>query len=314
MFTLRFDMRSQSPGLATSELYAAATEMSAWADTRGCVAVVLCEHHCADDGYLPSPLLLGAAIAARTEQCDAEPDDPPALLRCGPARGGYFRAGPHQRGQGRLYLRDRLPAEEFDHFGLSLSDRGRIADEKLPCCAACWPAKGRTRRQADAGAPRPRTPEGPGCCGGGRAWRRPGVRDATAWACLPTAGCRDAGGVRGGLPGHGFEPGFALIPERDVVANLSSPTTSTRLGTRSASTCCTTRWPTRNGTPTTRCRPTSKAPRPSPNCARRRPPTRSCRSTRPQRVRAARFQSVAVVRRDSARLAWPYLKRFAELN
>ncbi len=33
-FTLRFDMRSQSPGMATSELYAAASAMSAWAETR----------------------------------------------------------------------------------------------------------------------------------------------------------------------------------------------------------------------------------------------------------------------------------------
>ena len=68
MFTLRFDMRAPSIGAPPTELYAAASEMSAWAETRGCVAAVLCEHHCADDGYLPSPLLLGAAIAARTQQ------------------------------------------------------------------------------------------------------------------------------------------------------------------------------------------------------------------------------------------------------
>ena len=109
MFTLRFDMRSQSPGLATSDLYAAASEMSAWAETRGCLAVVLCEHHCADDGYLPSPLLLGAAIAARTKQLMLNLTILLPFYDVARLGGGHLRAGPHQRGQGHLCLRDRLP-------------------------------------------------------------------------------------------------------------------------------------------------------------------------------------------------------------
>jgi alkanesulfonate monooxygenase SsuD/methylene tetrahydromethanopterin reductase-like flavin-dependent oxidoreductase (luciferase family) len=40
--------------------------MAEWADSRGCLAAYVCEHHCSDDGYLPSPLLLTAALAART--------------------------------------------------------------------------------------------------------------------------------------------------------------------------------------------------------------------------------------------------------
>ena len=35
---------------------------------RGCIAAVLCEHHGAEDGYLPSPIILASAIAARTER------------------------------------------------------------------------------------------------------------------------------------------------------------------------------------------------------------------------------------------------------
>jgi alkanesulfonate monooxygenase SsuD/methylene tetrahydromethanopterin reductase-like flavin-dependent oxidoreductase (luciferase family) len=41
-------------------------EMVAWADQQGFAAVRISEHHGTDDGYLPAPLLAGAAIAART--------------------------------------------------------------------------------------------------------------------------------------------------------------------------------------------------------------------------------------------------------
>jgi alkanesulfonate monooxygenase SsuD/methylene tetrahydromethanopterin reductase-like flavin-dependent oxidoreductase (luciferase family) len=66
MFTLRFDMRV-SRGVAT-ELYAPAIDMCAWAQTHGAVIAVLSEHHGAEDGHLPAPHILAAAIAARTKQ------------------------------------------------------------------------------------------------------------------------------------------------------------------------------------------------------------------------------------------------------
>ncbi|WP_319430405.1 LLM class flavin-dependent oxidoreductase [Mycobacterium sp. RTGN5] len=222
MFTLRFDMRSQSPGLATSELYAAATEMSEWADTRGCLAVVLCEHHCADDGYLPSPLMLAAAIAARTKQAMLNltillpfydvarlAEDISVLDHISAGRAAYiFGIG--------------YRAEEFDHFGLSLSDRGRIADEKLPLLRRLLAGEevehdGRRMKVT----PRPRTPAGPMLNWGG-----------ASLAAARRAGRNGLGLLaNGGVPGmqeayekasrdNGFEPGFALIPERDVVANL----------------------------------------------------------------------------------------------
>jgi alkanesulfonate monooxygenase SsuD/methylene tetrahydromethanopterin reductase-like flavin-dependent oxidoreductase (luciferase family) len=67
MFIMRFDLRS--PGLdpeRTAALYETAVEMCEWAETRGCVQVIVSEHHGSADGYLPSPLLLASAIAART--------------------------------------------------------------------------------------------------------------------------------------------------------------------------------------------------------------------------------------------------------
>lgn len=68
MYLLRFDMRAPETGAPTTELYPAALEMSAWGETNGCVVAVISEHHCSPDGYLPSPIVLATAIAARTER------------------------------------------------------------------------------------------------------------------------------------------------------------------------------------------------------------------------------------------------------
>src|SRR4051812_39996267 len=66
MFTLRFDMRAPGWAGRSADLFAAAIDMCAWAETRGAVLAVLSEHHGADDGHLPAPLTFASAIAART--------------------------------------------------------------------------------------------------------------------------------------------------------------------------------------------------------------------------------------------------------
>ena len=67
MFTMRFDMRAPAElGASPSDLYRAALEMAEWGERRGCLAIQLSEHHGASDGYLPAPLVLASAIAART--------------------------------------------------------------------------------------------------------------------------------------------------------------------------------------------------------------------------------------------------------
>ncbi len=49
-----------------SARYQAAIEMAAWADAQGFGTVNLEEHHCADNGWLPSPLTMAAMVIART--------------------------------------------------------------------------------------------------------------------------------------------------------------------------------------------------------------------------------------------------------
>jgi alkanesulfonate monooxygenase SsuD/methylene tetrahydromethanopterin reductase-like flavin-dependent oxidoreductase (luciferase family) len=66
MFSLRFDMRAPDFGAPIAELYKAAIEMSEWAEQNGCLTLVVSEHHASPDGYLPAPIVLASAIAART--------------------------------------------------------------------------------------------------------------------------------------------------------------------------------------------------------------------------------------------------------
>ncbi|MBW0018109.1 MAG: LLM class flavin-dependent oxidoreductase [Mycobacterium sp.] len=221
MFTLRFDMRTPSIGAPTTELYAAACDMAEWAETHGCVAAVLCEHHCADDGYLPSPLLLGSAIAARTKQLMLNlvillPFYDVARLAEDMAVLDHISAGRATYVFGIGYR-----AAEFDHFGLSLSDRGRIADEKLGLLRRLLAGEevehdGRRMKVR----PPPRSPQGP----------------MMSWGGASLAAARRAGRnglgllANGGVPGmeeayeaacreHGHEPGFVVIPERDAATN-----------------------------------------------------------------------------------------------
>ena len=67
-FILRFDLRAPAFGAPVADLYATALEMATWAEEHAFTAVVVSEHHAADDGYLPSPIVVASAIAARTNQ------------------------------------------------------------------------------------------------------------------------------------------------------------------------------------------------------------------------------------------------------
>ncbi len=73
-FVISFDMRAPDFGAPIEELYCAALDMSAWADDIGFNVASLGEHHAAIDGYLPSPLPMAAAIAARTSKLNIRPN------------------------------------------------------------------------------------------------------------------------------------------------------------------------------------------------------------------------------------------------
>jgi alkanesulfonate monooxygenase SsuD/methylene tetrahydromethanopterin reductase-like flavin-dependent oxidoreductase (luciferase family) len=69
VIVIRFDLRV--PPFATvrhAELYATCLDQCAWAEEHGLDMVVLSEHHGVEDGYLPAPVTLAAAIAGRTRR------------------------------------------------------------------------------------------------------------------------------------------------------------------------------------------------------------------------------------------------------
>lgn len=67
---LRINMTgTESDPVAAARRYQSALDMAAYADANGFDSVNVEEHHCADNGWLPSPLTMAAAIAARTETC-----------------------------------------------------------------------------------------------------------------------------------------------------------------------------------------------------------------------------------------------------
>src|SRR3954454_9568047 len=67
LFGLRFDFRNPAfAGVSTADRYAAGLDMAEWADRLGCMTLGVSEHHGSPDGYLPSPLPMLAAMAART--------------------------------------------------------------------------------------------------------------------------------------------------------------------------------------------------------------------------------------------------------
>ncbi|HXY91924.1 MAG TPA: LLM class flavin-dependent oxidoreductase [Acidimicrobiia bacterium] len=67
-FSLTYDMRAPDFGAAPVDLYAAAVEQCAWADAIGFAGVSRLEHYASVDGYLPSPIVLGSAVAAVTKR------------------------------------------------------------------------------------------------------------------------------------------------------------------------------------------------------------------------------------------------------
>jgi len=140
LFKLRYDLRC--PGddsSARADLYATALDQIAWADRRGFHSVQLHEHHGAADGYLPSPIVMGAAAAARTTSIGIEIG---ALLvpLHDPLRLAEDLAVVDLISRGRLTV---VPGvgyvpDEYAMFGKDKSKRGAALDRGIAVFRQAW--------------------------------------------------------------------------------------------------------------------------------------------------------------------------------
>jgi alkanesulfonate monooxygenase SsuD/methylene tetrahydromethanopterin reductase-like flavin-dependent oxidoreductase (luciferase family) len=139
MFMLRFDMRAKDGPATAADLYGAALEMAAFAERHGAAAAVVSEHHASPDGYLPAPLVLASAIAARTTRL---PIQVAALLL--PLHDPVELA--EQMAVLDLLSRGRVSyvcavgyrPEEYALFGRDFRARGRRMEECLAVLRRAW--------------------------------------------------------------------------------------------------------------------------------------------------------------------------------
>jgi alkanesulfonate monooxygenase SsuD/methylene tetrahydromethanopterin reductase-like flavin-dependent oxidoreductase (luciferase family) len=219
MFSIRFDMRAPAFGAATTDLYAAAIDMCGWAEQHGCLAAVLCEHHGAEDGYLPAPMILASAIAARTERLMISlvaailPFYDPVRLAEEVAVLDII-----SKGRTSYVLALGYRSEEFEHFGIDRAVRGKVADEKLALLRALLsgePVVHQGRRISVT--PSPQTPGGPSLMWGGAslaAARRAGRKGLGLLANGNVLGMREA--YEAACREHGHTPGPVLLPGPDT--------------------------------------------------------------------------------------------------
>jgi alkanesulfonate monooxygenase SsuD/methylene tetrahydromethanopterin reductase-like flavin-dependent oxidoreductase (luciferase family) len=167
---MRFAMRSGAADPeARAALYAATIEMCEWAEGRGAVAAVLSQHHGVEDGYLPSPVPLAAAIAARTETI---PITVAALLLAlyEPVKLAEDLAVVDLIARGRVsyVVGIGYRNEEFAMFGVDRRRRAALVEERITLLRRLWSGEkvgvdGRPVRVT----PLPYTPGGPPLAYGG---------------------------------------------------------------------------------------------------------------------------------------------------
>jgi alkanesulfonate monooxygenase SsuD/methylene tetrahydromethanopterin reductase-like flavin-dependent oxidoreductase (luciferase family) len=171
MFTLRFDMRLRDGFASAPALYRAALEMATWGERHGAALAMVSEHHAASDGYLPAPLVLASAIAARTTRL---PIQVAALLvpLHDPIELAEQMAVLDIVSGGRVSYVCALGyrPEEYTMFGRDFRQRGRRMEACLAAMKRAWLGdpfeyEGRCVQVT----PRPLTPGGPTLFMGGNA-------------------------------------------------------------------------------------------------------------------------------------------------
>ena len=130
--TVSFDMRAPDWGTPAAQLYPAAIEMAAFADRIGVTSINLMEHHGSEDGYLPQPFSLAAAMASVTSTIQFSlgavilPLHDPVMIAEQLAIADLL-----SKGRVRVILGAGYVPFEFAMFERSLKDRAKLMDKGL---------------------------------------------------------------------------------------------------------------------------------------------------------------------------------------
>jgi alkanesulfonate monooxygenase SsuD/methylene tetrahydromethanopterin reductase-like flavin-dependent oxidoreductase (luciferase family) len=121
------------------EIYQAAIQIARWADERRFIRVGIGEHHQSDDGYLPAPLVLAAALGAVTSSISVRcsvllaPLYHPIRLAEEIAVADLCLSGRLEVALGVGYVE-----ADFRVFGADFHHRGDTLDDLLPLLRKAW--------------------------------------------------------------------------------------------------------------------------------------------------------------------------------
>lgn len=204
LLSLRYDLRAPPFGTPPKALYQAALEQCAWAEEQGFHMVTLSEHHGAEDGYCPSPLVMAAAVCGRTRSLRVLVAAL-VLPLYDPIRLAEDLAVLDLASSGRvdLIVGAGYRPEELAMFGREMSERVALVEEGVGTLKAAWSGeefdyRGRRVRVT----PQPARPGGPVLLMGGstKAAARRAARlgdgfipvDLSLWPAYEAA-CREVG-------------------------------------------------------------------------------------------------------------------------
>ncbi|GHD42285.1 hypothetical protein GCM10010317_013570 [Streptomyces mirabilis] len=182
-----------------ADRYAAALDMAEWADRLGCARITVSEHHGSPDGYLPAPIPMLAAMAARTTNVRflvaalIAPFHDPLLLA-----EEMIVLDNLSRGRVDLVVAGGYVHKEFALFDVPMNERAKRVTEVVTTLKAAFTGeeftyRGRTVRLT----PAPFRPGGPGVSLGGStepAARRAAVSPTAS--SLPCPRCGSTTGTR----------------------------------------------------------------------------------------------------------------------
>jgi alkanesulfonate monooxygenase SsuD/methylene tetrahydromethanopterin reductase-like flavin-dependent oxidoreductase (luciferase family) len=160
---LRYDMNSPPFGAPHPVLYRTAIEQAAWADRLGFHSVYLAEHHGAEHGYCPSPMIHAASILGVTEQIKVHLSALVVTMH-DPLRLAEDLSVLDNLSNGRIMLTAGMGyrPHEFAMFGKDITRKLSLLNEALDVFKKAWTGEpfeyhGRTVRVT----PKPVQPGGP---------------------------------------------------------------------------------------------------------------------------------------------------------